>query len=82
MAKSHTFNSFTYTFALIVRNADGQRINGTVSTGDQAGAITSARSILRQLAAAASVDVYLYGVNLEISDPVESVYREAAERNG
>jgi hypothetical protein len=76
MAKA-TSNSFTYTFALIVRDQAGKKINGTVSIRDEDGTRRFAREILGQLPGASSVDVYLYGVNLETSDPVESVRGEA-----
>ncbi|MBO0777236.1 MAG: hypothetical protein J2P37_00210 [Ktedonobacteraceae bacterium] len=47
-------------YALIVRDADGDQLNGTTSTQAIEGTRRMARQILRMLPGAAFVDVYHY----------------------
>jgi hypothetical protein len=69
-------DSFSYTYNLIVRDASGKPINGTTSCRDIDGAKRTAQACLRLLPTGSSVDIYLYGVNLETSEPAETVHQE------
>jgi hypothetical protein len=80
--KQLTGDSFNYTYTLIVRDGDGQRINGTTSCRDLEGAKQTAQDCLRLLLGSSFVDIYLYGVNLETSEPAEQVHRQAADSIG
>jgi hypothetical protein len=58
MAKHQQFAPTTHT--LILRNADGEKINGTGSTGDLEHTRSFAQKILRTVPHVAYIDVYAY----------------------
>ena len=58
MSKPRHFAPTTHT--LILRNADGEKINGTGSTGDLEHTKSFAQHILRTVPHVAYIDVYAY----------------------
>lgn len=68
-------------YALIIRGADGQKINGTCYPGALPGAQRFADAILRLTPAAASIDIHPHVSSQHWSEtkPIETVQREGDE---
>lgn len=68
-------------YALIVRDADGQKINGTGCPGALPAAQRMADAILRLMPTAASIDIHPHVSSQHWSEtkPIETVQREGDE---
>ncbi len=72
MAKAYPVSQAQY--ALVLRNADDNRINSSVSARDLDGTRDLARSILRITPEAATVEIYPYVPGQELAgEPLETV---------
>ena len=76
MGKAYPVSPVRY--ALIVRNADGEKVGNTGSIRDEAGTRRLAHEMMRLIPAAAFVDIYDWrpGLDLSAAQPRETVQRE------